>query len=115
MFSKSETCRVLDDPTGPAAQRFIHYDAFLNHNHRALRILSELELLDRGAGLATLASIQRRAKELLKEVRGLVVSTGGSAGGLYPELLQVFERVSGALAPLIERKRAPVKGPLIFL
>ena len=90
MFFKSESCRLLDDPTGPAAQRFIHYDAFLNHNHRVLRILSELELLGRGAGLATPASIQRRAKKLL----------------------QVFERVAGTLGPLIERKREPIRGLL---
>jgi len=40
MFLKSDSCRLLDDPTGPAAQRFSHYDAFLDHNHRALHHLA---------------------------------------------------------------------------
>ncbi|MDQ7784028.1 MAG: PEP/pyruvate-binding domain-containing protein [Desulfomonilaceae bacterium] len=112
MFLKSDSCRLLDDPTGPAAKRFIHYDAFLNHNHRALRILSELELLDRGEGLATLASIQRRAKELLEEVRGLVMSLTGLAGKRYSELPEIFEKIAASLAPVVERTREPVNGPL---
>ncbi|MFO7714696.1 PEP/pyruvate-binding domain-containing protein, partial [Desulfosarcina sp.] len=112
MFFKADSCRLLDDSTGPAARRFAHYDAFLNHNHRALRHLAELELLDRGAGLATLASIQHRVNDLLGEVSGLVVSIGGLAGDRYPELPQAFERISGALAPLTERKREVISGPL---
>lgn len=112
MFFKSESCQLLDDPTGPVAQRFAHYDAFLNHNHRALRHLAELELLDRGAGLATLASIHRRVKDLLEEVSGLVAAVGGLAPGRYQKLPEALERIAGDLAPLTERKREPIRGPL---
>lgn len=112
MFFKTQSCRLLADPEGPAAERYAHYDAFLDHNHRALRILSELELLDRGAGLATLASIQRRTQNLLKEVHGLVSSLCGLAGNRYGELLQVFDNVERELEPLMERRRPALEGPL---
>lgn len=112
MFFKTRSCRLLVDPEGPAAGRYAHYEAFLNHNHRALRILSELELLDRGAGFATLSSIQRRSSDLLEEVRGLVLSLRGLAGNRYGELLQVHERVMAQLVPFIERRRPAIAGPL---
>ncbi|MCU0572774.1 MAG: PEP-utilizing enzyme [Syntrophobacteraceae bacterium] len=112
MFFKTDSCRLLADPEGPAAERYAHYDAFLNHNHDALRILSELELVDRGAGLATLASIQRRTENLLEEVRGLVASLSGLAGDRYGELLQVHDAVARNLAPLLERRRPTIEGPL---
>ena len=112
MFTKAESCRVLADPEGPAAERYAHYDAFLNHNHRALRLLSELELVDRGAGMATLASIQRRTENLVEEVRGLVSSLIGLAGDRYGELLQVHDSVARNLAPLLERRRPAIEGPL---
>lgn len=111
-FNKTESCRLLADPEGPAAERYAHYDAFLNHNHRALRILSALEMLDRGAGIATLSSIQRRTADLLEEVRGLVEALCGLAGNRYRDLLPVFDHVAGELAPLLERRRFPVEGPL---
>ena len=114
MFFKADSCRLLDDPTGPAAQRFAHYDAFLNYNHRALRHLAELELLDRGDGLATLASIQRRVADLLEEVSGLVASIRGLAGDRYPELPGVLERIAGDLSPLMKRERNPIQGPLVL-
>lgn len=112
MFFKTDSCRLLADPEGPAAERYAHYDAFLNHNHQALRILSELELLDRGAGLATLSSIQRRTEDLLEEVRGLVSSLIGLAGDRYGELLQVHDAVARNLASLLERRRPVIEGPL---
>jgi pyruvate,water dikinase len=114
MFLKTDSCRLLADPESPAAERYAHYADFLDYNHRALRLLSELELLDRGAGLATLSSIQRRTERLLEEVRGLVSSLRGMAGGRYGELLQVHEAVSGDLAPLLERRRPAIDGPLII-
>jgi len=111
-FSKADSCRLLADPEGSAARRYRHYDDFLNHNHRALRILSELELLDKGAGLATLAAIQRRTKELLEEVRGLVTSLCGLSSDRYQEILRVFADVAKDIAPLLERQRPVTKGPL---
>ncbi|WP_373500310.1 PEP/pyruvate-binding domain-containing protein [Desulfococcus sp.] len=114
MFFKADSCRLLDNPAGPAAQRFAHYDDFLNHNHQALRHLAELEMLDRGDGLATLASIQRRAADLLEEVSGLVEAIRGLAGDRYPELPEVFKRVAGDLAPLMKRERNPIQGPLVL-
>ncbi len=112
MFFKTESCRLLADPEGPAAERYACYDDFLNHNHRALRILSELELLDRGAGLATLSSIQRRTSMLLEEVRGLVSSLNGLGGNRYHKLLQVFDTVAQDLAPLMAHGRPVIDGPL---
>ncbi|MCU0558967.1 MAG: PEP-utilizing enzyme [Desulfobacterales bacterium] len=112
LFAKSDACRLLADPQGPAAKRYLHYAAFLDHNHRALRLLAELELLDRGAGFATLASIRRRAGELLEEVRGLVAALSGLAGTRYQELLPTFQKVAEELAPWIDRRRAAIAGPL---
>jgi len=112
LFTKTDSCALLADPQGPAAKRYSHYDAFLDHNHRALRLLAELELLDRGDGLATLSSIQRRTGELLEEVRGLLMALRGLGDQRYGELPQVFEKVAKDLAPLIERRRAPIEGPL---
>jgi pyruvate, water dikinase len=112
LFAKSDSCRLLADPEGPAAKRFRHYDAFLNHNHRALRLLAELELLDRGAGFATLASITHRTTQLLAEVRSLAAELGALAGNRYRELLQAVERVAEGLAPLIEQRRTAIEGPL---
>lgn len=112
MLFKTNSCRLLADPEGPAAERYAHYDAFLNHNHEALRLLSELELIDRGAGLATLASIQRRTESLLKEVRGLVSSLIGLSGNRYGDLLEVHEAVVRELSPLLQRRRPPIEGPL---
>jgi pyruvate,water dikinase len=112
LFAKSDSCRLLADPEGPAAKRYLHYDAFLEHNHRALRLLSELELLNRGAGFATLGSIRRRAGELLEEVRGLVAALSALAGNRYRELLPVFEKVAEELAPLIDQQREAIEGPL---
>ncbi|MFP3929240.1 MAG: PEP/pyruvate-binding domain-containing protein, partial [Desulfobacteraceae bacterium] len=112
LFSKTDSCSLLADPQGPAARRYSHYDAFLDHNHRALRLLAELELLDRGDGLATLSSIQRRTGELLEEVRGLLTSLRGLADDRYETLPQVFEKVAQDLRPLIEPHRIAVEGPL---
>ncbi len=112
LFSKPDSCPLLADPKGPAAQRFLHYEAFLDHNHRALRLLAELELLDRGAGLATLASIRRRTKELLEEVRGLLSALSALADHRYTELLQVLEKVAADLAPLTGGRRSGIDGPL---
>lgn len=111
-FAKPDSCRLLANPEGPAAKRYLHYDAFLDHNHRALRLLAELELLDRGAGFATLASIRRRARELLEEVRGLVAALSALAGNRYREILPVFEKVAEELAPWIEQTRPVIAGPL---
>jgi len=110
--SKQESCRLLADKQGPAARRYRHYDAFLDHNHRALRILAELEMLDRGAGLATLASIKRRAQELLGEVKGLVESLNELSNHRYDEILQVYDTVAEGLGNLISPTRPSVSGPL---
>jgi pyruvate,water dikinase len=112
MASKTETCRLLADTEGPAAERFKHYEAFLNHNHRALRLLSELEMLDQGAGLSPWAAIQRRAGELVDDVRGLVAALEGISAGRYAELGDVCEAIVQELIPLITRERRPVEGPL---
>lgn len=112
MASKTETCRLLADPEGPAAERFEHYEAFLNHNHRALRLLSELEMLDQGIGLSTLAAIQRRAGELVADVRGLVHALEGLAAGRYPDLADVYETIVHELTPLFTPDRLPVEGSL---
>lgn len=112
MFFKAKSCQLLDDPTGPAAQRFSHYEAFLNHNHSALRHLAELEMLDRGAGLATLAAIQQRVKDLLEDVSGLVDAIAALAGGRYSGLPEAFHRIAAELAPLMDHKRVPIGGPL---
>lgn len=72
MFFKAKSCQLLVDPTGPAAQRFSHYEAFLHHNHSALRQLAELEMLDRRAGRPPPAAIQRRVNDLIEDVSGLV-------------------------------------------
>jgi pyruvate, water dikinase len=111
-FTKADSCRLLADPEGPAAQRYRHYDAFLNHNHRALRLLSELELLDKGAGLATLAGIQRRTEDLLEEVRGLITALCGLSDNRYREIIEVCADVVQEIAPLLERQRPIIKGPL---
>lgn len=112
LFSKSDSCRLLADPQGSAAKRYLHYEAFLDHNHRALRLLAELEFLDRGAGFATLASIRRRAGQLLEEVRGLVAALSALAETRYRDLLPVLEKVAEELAPWIEQKRPAIEGPL---
>jgi len=112
LFSKTDSCRLLAEPQGKAAKRYRFYDAFLDHNHRALRLLSELELLDQGAGLATLASIQRRTRELLKEVGGLLESMNGLADDRYPELPGILERVTDELEPWLQPRHAAVRGPL---
>ena len=105
MASKTETCRLLVDPAGPTAERFQHYDAFLNHNHRSLRLLSELEMLDQGAGWSPWVAIQRRAGELVEDVCGLVTSLEGISGGRYAELAPVYEAIADALLPMTTRKR----------
>jgi pyruvate,water dikinase len=112
LFSKTDSCRLLAEPDGPAAKRYAHYDAFLDHNHRALRLLSELELLDRGAGLSTLSAIRRRTRTLLEEVRGLVDALCGLAENRYSELRQVFEGVARDLGPWVASQRTIVDGPL---
>ena len=114
LFKKADSCRLLADQDGPAALRHRHYDAFLDHNHRALRLLSELELLDRGAGLATLASIQRRTRELLGEVQGLLEAFSELAGNRYRNILAAFQRVQQELAPLMERSRPVLDGPQVI-
>lgn len=114
LFTDTDSCRLLADPEGPAAKRYLHYDAFLDHNHRALRLLSELELLDRGAGLATLSAIRRRTRKLVAEVRGLVASLIGLADNRYQEMQRVFERVAREILSLAEHRRPPVEGPLIL-
>lgn len=114
MTSKNMTCRLLADPTGPAAERFQHYQTFLNHNHQALRLISELEMLDHGARLGTLASIHRMMKELLSEVRGLVSSLEGISNGGYADLVTVYEEIAEKLAPFISRSRSPIQGPLVL-
>jgi pyruvate,water dikinase len=111
-FTKQDSCRLLADQDGPASRRFRQYDAFLDHNHRALRILAELEMLERGAGLATLAFIQRRGTELLAQVKGLVESLNELSGHRYDAILSVFDTVAGELDALIQRKRTVIDGPL---
>jgi len=114
MSDTNDTCRLLADPEGPAARRFRHYQAFLKHNHRALELLAELELIDRGAGLATLTSIRRRTGELLEEVRGLVEALSRLANDRYQDLFPVLDEISRTLAPLIEAPRPAIDGPLIL-
>jgi len=111
-ISKQDSCRVLADQHGPAARRYRHYDAFLDHNHRALRILAELEMLDRGAGLATLASIKRRAQGLLQEVKGLVESLNELSNQRYKDILPIYDTVVEELGSLTSPARPVVSGPL---
>lgn len=110
--SKQDACRLLADRHGPAARRFRHYDAFLDHNHRALRILAELEMLHRGAGLATLASIRSRARDLLREVKGLVTSLNELSGHRYEDILDAYEAVAAGLDELVHASRPGIDGPL---
>jgi pyruvate,water dikinase len=112
LFSKGESCRLLADPEGPAAARYRHYAAFLEHNHRALALQAELELLDRGAGFATALSVARRVRELLAAVRGMLDALEGIAPGRYADLAPAFERVARELAPLLVRERPAIEGPL---
>lgn len=94
MFFKAKSCQLLDDPTGPAARRFSHYEAFLHRNHSALRQLAELEMLDRGSGLATPAAIQRRVNALIEDVSGLVDAITALAGGRYSGLAEALQRIA---------------------
>lgn len=111
-LSKQDSCRLLADQHGEAARRYRHYDAFLDHNHRALRILAELEMLDRGAGLATLASIRNRAHKLLQEVGGLVGSLNELSSQRYEELLNVHASIVSELGELVHASRPSIIGPL---
>ena len=111
-FSKQKTCSVLADQHGPAVRRFRHYDAFLDHNHRALRIQAELEMLERGTALGTLASIRRRARDLLLEVKGLVESLNELSNHRYGDILQVYDSVARELGDLTNPSRPAVHGPL---
>ena len=110
--SKQDSCRLLADRHGPAARRYRRYDAFLDHNHRALRILAELEMLHRGAGLATLASIRTRARDLLQEVKGLVTSLNELSGHRYEDILDAYEAVAAGLDELVSASRPRIDGPL---
>jgi len=114
MFAKTDTCRLLADPEGPAARRYRHYDDFLDHNHRALELLAELELLDGGLGLATLASIRRRTAALVDEVRWMADALNGLADDRYKDLMPVLDGISRSLAPLLEGGRPPIEGPLVL-
>ena len=114
MSDTNDSCRLLADPKGPAARRYRHYEAFLGHNHRALEMLAELELLGRGGGLATLASIRRRTGQLFEEVRGLAESLSRLANDRYQALFPVLDEISQSMAPLIEEDRPAIEGPLIL-
>ena len=114
MTKTDMTCQLLADPKGPAAERFQHYQTFLNHNHKALRLISELEMLDHGARLGTSASIHRMLKKLLEEVRGLVLSLEGISNGGYSDLVTIYEEIAEKLTPYTRRSRLPIEGPLIL-
>ncbi len=109
--SKQDSCRLLTDQHGEAARRYRYYDAFLDHNHRALRILAELEMLDRGAGLATLSFIQARGRELLQEVGGLL-SSFSELSQRYGEILDVHAAIASELEELVHPSRSSITGPL---
>ena len=62
-----------------------------------LRQLAELEMLDRGSGLATPAAIQRRVNALIEDVSGLVDAITALAGGRTLDSAMLKQTFAGLL------------------
>jgi pyruvate,water dikinase len=113
LFSKEKSCRLLVNLDGKIAEHYQYFREFLIHNHEALNIISELELLYHGGGPFTIPSVKRRYADLMGTTRKLVQALHGLSGSKYSELLAACDSIDGKIASVFD----PIvsKGPDQFV
>lgn len=100
LFSKEKSCRPLANLEGKVARKYKYYREFLIHNHEALNIISQMELVYHGGDPFTMASVKRNYGDLMGATGRLVNALQTLSGGQYSELSSACERIDKETAPI---------------
>ncbi|MBM3303407.1 MAG: PEP/pyruvate-binding domain-containing protein, partial [Deltaproteobacteria bacterium] len=65
-------CVPLKQLEGKVAEKYRHFRELLNHNHRALSLMAELEEIYYGGKPFTLQSVRHKCEDLLSSVKALI-------------------------------------------
>jgi pyruvate, water dikinase len=109
LFSKENSCRLLVNAEGKIAEKYEYYRQFLIHNHDALNIIAELELLYHGGGPFTMSSVKKRYTDLMETTGKLVYALDRLSGGKYAGLIDACDRIGRDTASIF--RSAPPSHP----
>lgn len=100
LFSKEKSCRRLANVEGKLARKYKYYREFLIHNHKALNIISQMELIYHGGDPFTMASVKRNYDDLMEATGKLVNALQRLSDGRYSELSSACNRIDEEIAPI---------------
>lgn len=101
LFAKEKSCRPLANVEGRLARKYKYYRVFLIHNHEALNIISQMELVYHGGDPFTMASVKRNYDDLMGATRKLVKSLQTLSNGRYSELTGTCDRIDEEIATIL--------------
>lgn len=104
-FQKSKiTMRIAADE--PAAQRkYQYFKRFLDHNHKSLELINDLENLLFAQRPFTFEEVLNQCEELVGVVYELAEDLNALSQGKYPELFQVTEKIGIQVLHGLSRQR----------
>src|SRR5512139_436570 len=98
LFTKGQACAPLSRGQGTYAGKYRSFRSLLEHNHRALSVMSDMEHAYYMGKPFTLAWAEARLNELTEATFGLVHNLQCLSGGAYASLAGRCTAIDGELA-----------------
>jgi len=114
LFSKEKSCRLLVNLESSIAEKYKWYREFLIHNHEALHIISDLELLHEDSEPFTLTTVKNRYDRLAATTRNLVDALNNLADRRYEELSDVCRTLCEETEKLFTHDVSPRSKDLVL-
>jgi pyruvate, water dikinase len=95
-------------------KRYSRFRSLLTANNNALQAMADLEQIFYGGHSYRMAVIRSKITTILVNVYKMVRDLIAMGDGKYLELIPVFEKISGALESIVQRKPEHQPGPMII-
>src|SRR5512139_675003 len=105
LFTKGQACAPLSRGQGTHAGKYRSFRSLLEHNHRALSVMSDMEHGYYMGKPFTLAWAEARRNELTEAIFGLVHNLQGLSGGAYADLVDRCSAIDRELADAFQVSR----------
>ena len=97
LFSKGDSCQLLVNLEGKHVNRYQSFKTLLNHNHRVLSLIAELEQLYYDGKPFGLNEVREKVLDLSAELQGLLSTFQALAEGKYAALGDAYQRIKNQL------------------
>ncbi|MFV0437534.1 MAG: PEP/pyruvate-binding domain-containing protein [Desulfopila sp.] len=112
LFPAPPVKRSPEELRAAFARRYGYFRSLLTANNNALQAMAELEKLYYSRDSYRMAAIRSKVTTILINVYKMIRNLRDMSGGGYPELSQIFDKISGEVSAILERRPERADGPL---